>query len=426
MGMDHVRPIIMSRIVRTAARLGVIGLVSCAGAKSPPSPEGPNRFVPQPGAAAKAARLEIDAIDKIDVLFVVDNSDSMADKQQALATQFPVLARALGSGDVDGDGVADFPPPTDVQFGVVSTDMGAPGIQGIMNCQELGDDGLLRSGAPMAGCSSSQPSFLRYQASDGGLDQLARDFSCLATLGTGGCGFEQPLEAALKALWPSSDERVSFHGLPGTGNTPGHGDAANAGFSRSAPGTTPSLLVIVVLTDEDDCSAADTTIFTPPQYLDPRDPLVQQGMNLRCSTGASMLYPVERFQNALPMLRERAEQLVLFAAITGVPPDRVDHAAMAAFDYTDAKARESFYGKLLADPRMQVRIDTGKTPDPSDDRLLPVCQSAHGSADPGRRLAQVARSFGENGMVQSICQDDFEATLRFILERIADRMRNPS
>jgi hypothetical protein len=148
-------------------------------------------------------------------------------------------------------------------------------------------------------------------------------------------------------------------------------------------------------------------------------------MNVRCTGEADRLYPVERYENGLHMLREGAEQLVLFAAITGVPPDRVDGHAMAAFDYANDKARETFYNHLLSDARMQGKIETQGTPDVSDDKVQHVCGNADGTADPARRITEVARSFGENGMVQSICQDDYESTVRFILGRIAERMRNP-
>jgi hypothetical protein len=276
----------------------------------------------------------------------------------------------------------------------------------------------------LAECPTAPPTFIHYEASQDNVDGLTRDFTCLATLGTGGCGYEQSLEAGLKALWPSADERVLFHGATADSTTEGHGDTVNAGFSRSSPGT-PSLLVIVLLSDEDDCSAADESIFTPPMYLDPNDARVQVGMNVRCAAEADRLYPVERYLNGLRLLREGAEQLVVFAAITGVPPDRVDAHAMAAFDYTNAKARDVFYGHLLADERMQVTIDSWGTPDVSDDKVRHVCQTAQGTADPARRITQLARGFGENGMVQSICQDNYESTMRFILGRIAERMRNP-
>ena len=68
-----------------------------------------------------------------------------------------------------------------------------------------------------------------------------------ASLTATGCGYEQPLEAALKALWPATDTSVEF--LYGEG----HGAGTNAGFLRD-----DSLLIVVVITDEDDCSAEES------------------------------------------------------------------------------------------------------------------------------------------------------------------------
>jgi hypothetical protein len=403
-----------------------LALVACGGpsdGESPAAdPESP--FVPAPN---RVAQLEIAAVDKIDVLFVIDRSGSMRDEQQALGEQFPRLARALASGDVDGDGEPDFPPPRDVQFGVISSEMGLFGIANIENCDGLGDDGLLlpasrAAGSARPGCPSELPAFVRYRAEESDVEQVAREFACLATLGTDGCGFEHPLEATLKALWPNDDDRVVFRGADDA-SMRGHGGAQNAGFSRAAPGTVPSLLVIVMIADEDDCSAADPSLFDPSPP--PGDPLATQDINLRCFRNPDNLYPIERYASGLKLLREGAEQLVMFAAIVGVPEDRIDRSASSGLESADADTRAAFYRDLLDDPRMQERVDPDRTPEQGGS-LSTVCESDNARAYPARRIVQVAQSFGENGVVQSICQEDFTDMLSFILERIAHRMRNPS
>lgn len=67
-------------------------------------------------------------VDKVDLLFVVDNSRTMEAKQRALQAQFPRLIRTLTSGqrvDAGGDLVgAPFPPVTDLHLGIVTSDMG--------------------------------------------------------------------------------------------------------------------------------------------------------------------------------------------------------------------------------------------------------------------------------------------------------------
>jgi hypothetical protein len=69
---------------------------------------------------------------------------------------------------------------------------------------------------------------------DGPADDVAATFTSVASMGTSGCSYEMPLRAAERAL--SSD----YYSGPGE---------PNEGFRR--PG---SLLLLIILTDEDDCS----------------------------------------------------------------------------------------------------------------------------------------------------------------------------
>jgi hypothetical protein len=107
-----------------------------------------------------------------------------------------------------------------------------------------------------------------------------------------------------------------------------------------------------------------------------------------------------------------------------VPADLVSSERLDAFDYEDADAREAFYDELLADPRMQSQVDPGRTPEQGGN-LLPSCDTDGVVAYPPRRLVQVARGFGQNGIVQSLCQSDYGEAVGRILQRIAERMQNP-
>jgi len=377
-------------------------------------------------------RVEVKNVDSVDLLFMVDNSDSMREEQAALRAQFPKLIRVLTSGDrEDGGSTQDFTPPKDLHVAVVSSDLGLGGLDDASGsrCHDLGDDGrLLHEPSPeLSDCAASYPPFLSFHA---GVDQpaaLARDFACIATLGTGGCGFEQQLESPLKALWPSDDPRVTFvPDFAGFGAS-GQGDAvmggrpgANAGFLRSDPAR-PSLLAVVLVTDEEDCSSRELTHLLPDGLLDPADPaqssILQEGRNVRCQLNPQNLYDTERYVTALRALRPGREDLVLFAAIAGVPPDSVA-AVPEGFDH-DAVARERFYAGILDHPRMQPEIDTRGTATPFDDAMMPSCETQSGKAFPPRRIVQVARGFGANGMVQSICQDDFGAAMDAIARLIS-------
>jgi len=330
----------------------------------------------------------------VDVLFLVDNSNSMIEEQVSLKERFPELIESLTTGLVRGaraDATRTFPPVHDLHFGVVDSDMGTGGFV-VPTCSNslFGDDGILRTSgdAAASGCSSVYPSFLEFRLGDSA-SMFAADASCLASLGTGGCGFEQPLDSVLKALTPSSSSTTFVRG------TRGHGDVENAGFVRP-----DSVLAIVLLTDEDDCSALEPELFNTSSttYL--------SDLNLRCSQFPEALHPIDRYVGGLVSLRPDPSPLV-FAAIAGVP-----------VDLTLDTTRTSF-GAILGDARMQ------EMPDPaSPSRLLPSCNvPGRGVAFPPRRIVTLARDLeraGAHTTVGSICQSDYSAPIRAIVNRIAD------
>ncbi|HKU37953.1 MAG TPA: hypothetical protein VJR89_07395, partial [Polyangiales bacterium] len=217
-----------------------------------------------------ARQISVTTIDKVDLLFVVDNSNSMLEEQAALNQQFPRLIRTLTSG-VRPDG-RPFPAVKNLHLGVVSSDMGLAGIPSVTGCDPNGgDDGVLQHVGRGPGCSASYPSFLTFENGSSDPEQAARDFACIATLGTGGCGIEQQLEAGLKALWPKAytdkdgnvrtgkDNPISFLSTTEPGRW-GHGDGAmtqggNAGFLRNDQREGQSLIAIIVVSDEEDCSS---------------------------------------------------------------------------------------------------------------------------------------------------------------------------
>jgi hypothetical protein len=183
----------------------------------------------------------------VDILFMVDNSPSMDPKQAALAANFPKMIQQLQA--LPG-GLPD------VHIGVISSDMGA-GSEGIGgNCDApLGDKGLLWgndptpgaratvAGAPNNGCGLysgarwiediQNPNGVGRQQNYSG--NLTDAFSCLAmAVGVNGCGYEHQLQSLRVALNPQA----------------GINDA-NVGFVRPR-----AYLGIVLISDEDDCSAS--------------------------------------------------------------------------------------------------------------------------------------------------------------------------
>jgi len=131
-----------------------------------------------------------------DVLFVVDNSESMEAEQDALATNFPAFLEWFEGSDVD------------YHIGVVSTDMDDPG-----------HSGLLRESQGVLWLEPSTP-------------DAPTKFAEMTRLGISGSSEERGREAAYTAL--------ELRG------------AANAGFRRD-----DAYLNVVVVSDEDDKSGDD-------------------------------------------------------------------------------------------------------------------------------------------------------------------------
>src|SRR4051812_30734168 len=154
-------------------------------------------------------KVAVTNVDFVDLLFVVDNSGSMRQEQGSLREQFPKLITTLATGKKsNGD---TFPPVKDMHLGVVSSDMGLAGIaNNFPGCNTQrhingGDDGvLLHPGNTGPGCAATYPQWLSFTQGKDDPAKLATDFGCIANLGTSGCGFEQQLEAGLKALWPKN------------------------------------------------------------------------------------------------------------------------------------------------------------------------------------------------------------------------------
>jgi hypothetical protein len=360
------------------------------------------------------ACVTIPAVDGVDLLLMIDNSNSMTEEQVSFVREIPAIVRALTSGDRDLDGLPDFRPATSLHIGVVSSDMGTGSVEGIESCDAgLGDDGVMWTrGSARAGCMATYPSAIfEFVAEGGDATAFATSVGCVASIGTDGCGFEHQLEAPLKALSlvPSADgaspvawTRPGYRPPVFLGTTFGHGGAGgrNDGFLRAG-----SVLAIVLVTDEEDCSASDPLIF---DRLDPAYSSVD--LNLRCHTFTEAQYTIDRYVDGFIGLRSDARRLV-FAAITGVPLEAVD--------------RDLDYEEMLALPAMQEQIDPVLR-----NRLLPSCTSpdGRGVAYPPRRIVQVAEGLdrlGARTTVQSICDAGFTSAVEVIIDRIADANGGP-
>lgn len=388
------------------ALLTILLLVGCSGRElSPLNPCTINAF---------DVELAVDRIDKVDLLFVIDDSGSMAAEQDKLREQIPNLVSILASGaPPEGSGIPDFPAVRDLRVGVVSTNMGI-GVPFLdnnrvnMGCApvERGKDGLLQRGTEIA---PGAPPYLEYGEGDS-TSGFATSVGAIAELGTEGCGFEQQLEAALKAITPSSSE-IQF--LTGNGEPgPGHGGApdANQGFVRE-----DSLLAVVFLTDEDDCSASNIDVFHPSRSNS------DVPLNQRCwrlgneELGTDeFLYNERRYIDGLRA--GRSDGRLVVAAITGIPESYNTRVDGSEFTPTDFVA-------LLNDPAMLERPSPNESIEPVCG--VPVEDGGDGVAYPARRIARTLQGLEAEGVgvaIQSICQDDFSNALSVIIRRIADAL----
>ncbi|MEO0326874.1 MAG: hypothetical protein AAF447_28285, partial [Myxococcota bacterium] len=337
--------------------------------------------------------IDIDTVDEVDLLFMIDNSGSMQEEQASLADEIPVLVRTLASGELlnpdTGAVIRDFPPVRSLRVGVITSDMGTGGFR-VPTCTDsrFGDDGLLinRGDAADTRCMSSYPSFFEFErdptADDAtvaaAVSQLAVDVSCVAQgLGTDGCGFEQQLDSILKAVTPASSSLTFQEDTPGNGTAnsiPGSGDPdddADDSFVRPN-----SLLVVIALTDEDDCSTFEPDLFNPSSTRFTGD------LNLRCFNFPEAVHPISRFRDGLLALRPNNPGLLVYAAIVGIPV----RLAPGTDEPTD-------YDAILGAPEMQEEVD----PDNAN-RLTPSCNvPGRGLAFPPRRMVQLAQELEGRG-----------------------------
>jgi hypothetical protein len=219
--------------------------------------------------------------DKIDLLFVVDNSISMADKQEILKSALPVLVRRLATpvcvdaagnstgqhasaSGVCASGQPEFPPIRDIHIGVVTSSLGAHGGD---ICVDVDDDDKgrllpsMRTGLSSwnsSGFLAWDPEGTRNQpAGENDANRLVTDFeNMVVAAGEKGCGYESTLEAWYRFLVqpdpPTSVTRRSDNSGVDVAGPDSVVLEQRARFLRP-----DSLVGVVLFTDENDCSIMD-------------------------------------------------------------------------------------------------------------------------------------------------------------------------
>src|SRR5690606_10178726 len=230
-----------------------------------------------------------DKIEAIDLLFVIDNSVSMADKQDILKEAVPQMVTRLvnpqcvsADGDVQpaaDDGScpagfgAEFEAVVNIHIGVITSSLGGHGSpqcardyvdeEGVVyNFDDRGR--LMPSVRPGEGLADPTGNgFLTWNG--GGADvraTLEADFeSHVVAADEKGCGFEAPLEAWYRFLVdPSPPEAIVLDGTKAVMALDANGqpDVDEVVLAQRAAFLRPQgLVAIVILTDENDCSAMD-------------------------------------------------------------------------------------------------------------------------------------------------------------------------
>jgi len=331
----------------------------------------------------------------IDILFVIDNSNSMAEEQVALSKNFPNFIEALKSKKLN-DKIPN------VHIGVITSDLGA-GNYGLPSCEVAGGDGgKLQSQPRIAGCTPPSQPFISYNegvtniksGTKDPIEQVKEAFPCIAEIGTGGCGFEHQIQAAQRAL----------DGCGTDNNNDNLGDCKfNPGFIRK-----DAFLAVVFITDEDDCSAQKPQLFDSNQssLSDPLGPLTsfrcfefgiqcdindrtKPGPRKNCKPAYDWLYKVDAYVNFFKGLKPPGR--VLMFAIAG-PTDKVE-----------------------------VGMDA------QNPVLRPSCQTSMGRAAPAIRIKTLIDGFGDKGFFNkgtdfsleqdidvNICSPDYSPALRLL------------
>ena len=291
----------------------------------------------------------------VDILWVVDDSPSMREEQVELGARFDEFITALA------DLQADF------HMAVVTTDRNdgglfqtGPGPLQSLRCEAtpsdleycenlrleepflVGDDYLVDADNPSAGFST---------------EELAADFRCIASAGDCGGAFERGLEMLKLSL---SDDL----------------GPANSGFLRD-----DAFLVVIFLTDEDDCSNNDAFSIT-------RDD------DCYAQETREQLVPVQAYYDDLVALKGGDESRVLIAGLIG--PD--DNLALQSYEELGQNG-----------PRFSC---------------ISQLQEGAGAANArdGERYRALIDLVGSRGIEESICQGDFSNALNNIGEILRENL----
>jgi hypothetical protein len=399
---------------------------------------------------------------KLDLVFMIDNSPSMAPKVKKMNAQFPKLIAALKDPN---DGT--YP---DLRVALVDSDLGTGGQYTSGSCgpnasngqnpygdlgtfQMRGKDGTKSKGTD-CGMSDDNALWIEYANGapvnyNGGADAINSVFACLATnLGTTGCGEEHSLQAYEFAFFAND-----YHPDP------------QKAFLSTRP---EAYLGLVFLSDEDDCSAA-----TNDGMFGDKPETRGESASLRCATRGHQcgghnladwgpMYPTtERFQADLASCAARTDSCPNnIDGVTGTDTTGPTSCTPLRSIKTLADKIKSLKGEQANEKILVAGIFgwplAGSSPEPYKIDLIPNPNSADTThpqvfdywpvcydpdhkpqtagaydadawgwgAQGGLRMSAFIDEFGANGTKYSICERDFTGAMQGFGRALAKRLTN--
>jgi hypothetical protein len=359
-------------------------------------------------------------VDKVDVLFMMADTQGTPPKIQGAVARFPALMNVLNSAT-----------PASYHIGVVTSDLGS--AQSLdAGCTPGGLGGKLQvvgraakyqpypDGMPCAPVTGGL-GFIDYnlQSATNNLPSgasLEHQFACMSDVGTAGCGFDSPLESVYKALHDCMPDAY--------GNYPGCTIPENKGFLRP-----DSLLAIMWVIDEDDCSAPpDSDLF---DLNAPYGPL----LSFRCTK-----WGIECLQNGMETQVPDDSNGPMMGCMSWPNPDGTGPGKLydvsRYIDFFNSQVRSNSNDVILA------AIDAPSTPfstfygnpstyapcstPPDGKNCTPLLQhSCNASmaffADPAVRINQVLAA-APNGQQDSVCAPDYADAMTAFGNAIAARL----
>ncbi len=410
---------------------------------------------------------------KIDLLFLIDNSGSMCEEQRNLARNFSVFSDFL---------FQELGQAADYRIAFVNTDMqkedskgrfqatparpqpalsctnretGMPDVPQTQDCDDLLVDPvndrvmtigpIIKSGlAEKGGNFTSQ-------------EDLERKFRCMATLGTGGDGFEKGLEAIRRSLSCDGPNRELFKECCDDVVDPMNNLVSSTydfqcaeSKLKNLPGVEPdflrpdAILVVLIITDEPDCSdpASNPTKSkraickygpndrnmdgAPDGYSDPalcpsgnfaqcfqsecgnlaaaacyeRRCAIPRADNSNCEWFRDELTPVSDYVEFLQSLKADPNRQLIIAAIAGQRKymaggsDEVFELTYNLPRTPDNSACDPESAEFNPDIDQNVCCPQGRC----QGKIQSSCNSEFGVAYSGRRYYELAEAFGTNGL----------------------------